>query len=95
LGKVRGDKVEVENSRETAGIGAHLRSYMETEYIGNFLKCIQVILMKPPNNGGEHQVSNGHLLLTKKTSSCGTGLNSIELLIKGVPWKSINNLGFG
>jgi hypothetical protein len=48
--------------------------------------------MRIPSNAG-YGVSTGHLLLPVKTLSGGTGLHSVELLAKGVPWKFSNNLG--
>lgn len=49
--------------------------------------------MKFLNNGGE-KVPTGCLLFPKKASSTSTGLHSIVLLAKGVPWKSPNKIGY-
>lgn len=64
-----------------------LEGGMEIWCSGNFLKY-----MKSQNNGGD-RVSTGHLLSTKKSSNARTGLQPIELLVKGDPWKSPNNPG--
>ena len=50
------------------------------------------ILITTPRIGG-YRVSTGHLLLPDKASSGRTELYSIELLGKGVLWKSSHNSG--
>lgn len=55
---------------------------MDIECCGNFLIYIKVILMNSPNG---HYVSPNAAFIT------GTLVYPVDLLIKGVPWKSLNN----
>lgn len=60
----------------------HLRDYMETQCNGNFLKYIEVMLMRSINNG---RTSTDNLLSPSKASNSGAGLHSIELLTNRIP----------
>ena len=84
--------------RATAGIERHLGGVggeeVETYCNGNFLKYMKVILMKSPNNVGS-EVPTGHLSSPSEAFSSRTGLYPIELLAKGITWKSPpNNPGY-
>lgn len=81
------------NEETDSGIEVHLRDGMKTYHTGNFLKYMKVNLRRSPINGG-HGVPIGHLLSPNESSNSGTGFHSIELLAKGVPWKSPNNSGY-
>lgn len=69
-----------------------LEGGMEIWCNGNFLKYMKAIRMKSPNSGGD-RVPTGHLLSPKETSNTKTGLQPIDLWVKGDPWKSPNNSG--
>lgn len=75
---------------ETAGIESHLRNGMRNFCSGNFINYMKAVLMKSPNGG--NGVPTGHLLSPNEASRTRTCLHSIELLAKGVPWISPNNL---
>ena len=51
-----------EKERMMERIERHLRNYMETRCCAYILKCMQLILMKSPNNR-VYEIPNGHLLL--------------------------------
>ena len=67
---------------------------MEIQSIGNFLKCMKVLLIRSPIMEG-YGVPTGPLLSPNESSSTGIGLLLIELLIKGIPWQSPKNPGCG
>lgn len=48
---------------------------------------MKVLLMKSPNNEVD-RVPTGHTLSLNEASNARTGLHPIELVAKGVPWKS-------
>lgn len=54
------------------------------------LECMKAILTQTLSNG-EYKVLTGHHLSLSKAPNDGTRLHSVELLTKGVPWKSTNN----
>lgn len=43
---------------EAAETEGHLRKDMETQCSGNFLKYMEAILMRSPNNGGYSQLAS-------------------------------------
>ena len=72
--------------KKTAGAGGSWGTGVETQCNGNFLECNVVIPMKIPSNG-TYRVTTRHHLSPGKAFFGRTGLHSIELLAKRVPWK--------
>lgn len=88
----RRDRVEGQHS-QVARIGGHFKGGKKKSYCnGNFLKYRKVILIKSPNNRIDG-ISIRYLLSPNKSSKTETGSHPIELLVKGIPWKSWNNPG--
>ena len=64
-----------------------LRGVMEKKPSVVGISNMKVTLVKLPNNEGD-KVPISSLLLPREASSTGTRLHPIELLAKGVQWKS-------
>ena len=72
---------------ETVKIEGHLVDRVEIYYYGTFLKYMTVILIKSPNNEGDRVPTRYHLS-PKEAFSTETELQSMEMIGKGVQWKS-------
>ena len=88
MGGGREIKLRVGMQGEKSGFEGYLKSDLEPQCSGNFLKYMKLILMRSLNNGGP-EVQTSRLLSTNKTSN--TRLHSTELLANGVSWKSLKN----
>lgn len=75
---------------ETARFERLLRDGLETYSRGNFLKYINVILRKSPNNEG-NGFTTSFPFLANKDSSARTKLHTIKLLTKVVLKKSLHS----